>query len=62
VPSGSGGSFLGAGLNTFLAASEGVTGLLYGGGGTGGANTASQATARAGGAGGDGIVIVELYA
>ena len=33
-----------------------------GAGGNGGMNTASQGTARAGGAGGPGIVIVELYA
>jgi hypothetical protein len=40
----------------------GATGLLYGCGGEGGTNALSQVTARAGGAGGNGIVIVELYA
>jgi hypothetical protein len=43
----------------------GVTGSVYGGGGGGGTNTGVAnlgGTARAGGAGGAGIVIVELYA
>jgi hypothetical protein len=40
----------------------GDTGVLYGGGGGGGFNSASNATARAGGNGANGIVIVELYA
>jgi hypothetical protein len=41
--------------------SDGAAGLLYGSGGVGGFNAASQGTARSGGAGADGIVIVELY-
>jgi hypothetical protein len=62
IPPVSGGSFLGASLTIgFTVASNGASGRLYGGGGTGGQNTASQA-AKSGGAGGNGIVIVELYA
>lgn len=41
---------------------SGTAGLIYGGGGSGGLNGQNQATARAGGAGGAGIVIVELFA
>jgi hypothetical protein len=41
---------------------NGNAGLSYGGGGTGGVNYQNQATARSGGSGGAGIVIVELYA
>lgn len=41
---------------------NGFAGSLYGGGGGGAANIASQGTARAGGNGAGGIVIVELYA
>jgi hypothetical protein len=41
---------------------NGANGLLFGGGATGGVNNPSQATARTGGNGGNGIVIVELFA
>jgi hypothetical protein len=41
---------------------NGFAGNLYGEGGGGGLNAASQASSRSGGAGADGIVIVELYA
>ena len=41
---------------------NGKAGKLYGGGGTSGLNTENQAVARSGGAGANGIVIVELYA
>jgi hypothetical protein len=41
---------------------NGTAGKLYGGGGTAGNNTQNKATARSGGNGGAGIVIVELYA
>lgn len=54
-PSGRGGGVTGSG-------SAGSAGIGYGTGGTGGVNAASQATARAGGPGAAGIVIVELYA
>jgi len=47
--------------NVTGSGSAAVVGLLYGGGATGGANVISQ-SARAGAAGGNGIVIVELYA
>jgi hypothetical protein len=57
-----GGSFLGASnMNTFNA-QGGVLARGFGAGGTGGQNTQNQATARAGGNGAPGIVIVELYA
>lgn len=39
----------------------GLQGLKYGGGGSGGQNNESQGTTRIGGAGGDGIVIVDLF-
>ncbi|MDF1596939.1 MAG: hypothetical protein P1T08_12745 [Acidimicrobiia bacterium] len=42
--------------------SNGAVASGYGAGGSGGANLASQGTAKAGGAGGQGIVIVDLYA
>jgi hypothetical protein len=42
--------------------SAGGPGLLYGGGGVGGVNSESQATGKTGGAGAQGIVIVEYYA
>jgi len=58
----SGGSFLGGSKVSGNQAQNGVAGSAFGGGGTGGQNTQSQATARSGGAGGNGIVIVELYA
>lgn len=45
-----------------FAGAQGPAGQLYGGGGGGAANGASVATARAGGAGANGIVTVELYA
>jgi hypothetical protein len=39
----------------------GIAGVLHGGGGGGGANGQNQATARAGGSGANGIVIVDCY-
>jgi hypothetical protein len=59
-----GDSFLGAGgfANSTADGSGGSAGLGYGGGGSGGINTQNQGTARAGGAGAAGIVIVELFA
>jgi hypothetical protein len=58
----SGGSFL-AGSTTLgnSISLTGANGKNFGGGATGAQNTASQ-SARAGGTGGNGIVIVELYA
>jgi hypothetical protein len=62
IPFMSGSSFLG-GSRVFegAAASNGLTGQNFGGGGTGGQNTENEA-AKSGGTGGAGIVIVELYA
>jgi hypothetical protein len=57
-----GSSVLGTGAGGRLSSGPGNAGNNYGGGGSGGANTVSQGTARAGGAGAAGIVIVELYA
>jgi hypothetical protein len=58
----SGGSFLGASSVLFSSdAANGTAGQNFGGGGTGSQNTQNQ-SARAGGTGGNGIVIVELYA
>lgn len=51
-----------AGVTVVASGSNGRPGKLYGGGGTAGANAENQATARSGGAGANGIVIVELYA
>jgi hypothetical protein len=51
------------GIDAFGAAGfNGSVGAAFGGGGTGGFNTGSQATARSGGAGAGGIVILELFA
>jgi hypothetical protein len=59
----SGDSFLSGSLSDVVFGSgDGVTGRNYGGGALGGFNILNSATARAGGAGGPGIVIVELYA
>jgi hypothetical protein len=60
----SGGSNLAGALASFTVGpgSDGVTGKIFGGGATGGANNENQGTGRAGAAGGNGIVIVELYA
>ena len=54
------------GFGTYLSAgttsgSNGTTGRLYGGGGGGGLNVQNQATAKTGGAGGNGIVIVDCF-
>jgi hypothetical protein len=57
-----GDSVLGAGARGRLTSGNGLTGHNYGGGGSGGANSSFQGTARAGGNGAGGIVIVELYA
>jgi hypothetical protein len=62
MTSASGASFLGGARRGSAANGNGIAGRDFGGGGTGGANTQNQATARSGGAGGAGIVIVELYA
>jgi hypothetical protein len=59
-----GDSFLGAGgasQRTTNIGFNGLSGFLYGGGGGGAANNRSQ-SARTGGPGANGIVIVELYA
>jgi hypothetical protein len=62
VQSTGGGSFLGAGALARTSNGNGIAGKAFGGGGSAGANGVSQGTARAGGDGGNGIVIVELYA
>jgi hypothetical protein len=56
-----GGSFLGGRVRGEQQASNGFTGKIYGGGGSGASNCAGFA-ARTSGAGANGIVIVELYA
>jgi hypothetical protein len=53
---------MGADGGTSVSGSNGSAGFKYGAGGNGGMNTQNQATARTGGAGTDGIVIIELYA
>jgi hypothetical protein len=59
---GGGDSHLGAGaLPRSGTGQNGVAGTIYGGGGSGGKNAASQGTARSGGAGAAGIVIVDCY-
>jgi hypothetical protein len=50
------------GANVSASGAAGFTGTGVGTGGTGGVNAQNQATAKAGGAGANGIVIVELYA
>jgi hypothetical protein len=60
-----GASFLSAGnqmTRAFSSGTNGSTGNGFGGGGSGAANCENQATAKSGGAGANGIVIVELYA
>lgn len=57
---GAGGGAGGAGTSTGTGV-DGNAGSAYGGGGSGGLNRASQGTARAGGAGADGVVIVWEY-
>jgi len=60
--SGSGGSSTyGSGSNSQSTSADGSTGTLYGGGGAGALNLASQGTARDGGAGANGIVIVDCF-
>jgi hypothetical protein len=60
---GGGDSHLGAGATQRGAVNTNAfNGFAFGGGGGGAVNSASQGTARTGGAGGNGIVIVELYA
>ena len=49
-------------VNTVVNGSPGVAGKLYGGGGTPGINTGGNAVNQSGGAGANGIVILELYA
>ena len=66
VIAGPGGSHLGGGIRALAFYSSGGDGISssnrIGAGGTGGYNTSNQGTARAGGTGDNGIVIVELYA
>jgi hypothetical protein len=50
------------GLTTFQSGANGRSGSLYGGGGGGAIQAKSQSTARTGGSGAAGIVVVELYA
>ena len=57
-----GASFLASGGPSVSAGSNGANGLGYGAGGGGATNPPSQATARTGGSGIQGILIVELYA
>jgi len=58
-----GGSHLAGGVQCATSSSRpGTAGNDYGGGGSGGQNHTSQATGQVGGAGGDGVVIVDLYA
>jgi hypothetical protein len=61
---GSGGSYLGNAVSPWVSfnALGSITGNLYGVGAGGAANTQNQGTARPGAGGGNGIVIVELYA
>jgi hypothetical protein len=58
-----GDSFLGFGAVSGSATSggNGAAGQLYGGGGSGGGNSENQGTARSGGAGANGIVIVDCF-
>jgi hypothetical protein len=59
---GSGGSSLiGAGADAIGSSTNGGPGRIYGGGGAGGLNGASQGTARSGGTGANGIVIVDCF-
>jgi hypothetical protein len=66
VGQGNGGSsFYGGGLrglNAFATGFDGLSHNAIGAGATGGINAQNIATARAGGTGGNGIVVVELYA
>lgn len=66
VPSGLGGASHLSGTQALTvpggSGRNGGAGRLYGGGGQPGINANNQATARTGGAGANGIVIVELYA
>jgi hypothetical protein len=59
-----GGSILGGGAQGLATngSQDGQTGYDFGGGGSGGGNIQNGATARDGGNGGPGVVIVELYA
>jgi hypothetical protein len=58
-----GDSLLGFGAVSGIATSggNGAAGQLYGGGGSGGGNSENQGTARSGGAGANGIVIVDCF-
>jgi hypothetical protein len=58
---GGGNSHLGSGGGSRSASGDGSGGTAYGGGAGGALNTESQATARSGGNGAAGIVIVELF-
>jgi hypothetical protein len=60
--SGSGGnSYLGNGARGLAVIGDGISGENYGGGGSGAINYTAQ-DARPGGKGGDGLIIIELYA
>lgn len=63
ITSTGGNSFMGHGAPSNLTAdgTVGVSGVGYGAGGSGGTNTEDQSTGKSGGAGTDGIVIVEIY-
>lgn len=49
-------------VNTVFNGAPGLAGKLYGGGGTPGINTSGHSVLQSGGAGANGIVILELYA
>ena len=63
IPGNGGGSLFGGGGRHFSSVNgtNGGVGLYYGGGGSGGSNGTGQSTARSGGDGANGIVIVEIY-
>jgi hypothetical protein len=62
VSANGGNSQIGVGGIARSGAGDGISGIIYGGGGSGALNPSSNATSRTGGAGADGIVIIELYA
>jgi hypothetical protein len=60
--SGEGGpSHLGGGATSVAVPDNGFGGAQFGGGGGGGLNSESNATSRSGGAGANGIVIVDCF-
>jgi hypothetical protein len=56
-----GSSQLGPGIYLGVSNTDGGAGAIHGGGATGGSNVANQASTRTGGAGGNGIVIVDCF-